>query len=70
MMDKRNIRVLIADDNKEFCNIISDVISFENGMTVEGVANDGMEALKLIREKKPDIALLDMIMPNPLILIH
>ena len=57
-------RVVIADDNREFSNIISKYISSVDGFEVVGIAKDGVEALSLVKEKSPDILILDIIMPH------
>ena len=64
MMEKTNISVVIADDNKEFCNILNDYLLNQRDIVVTGIAKDGIEALKLIKEKKPDLVVLDIIMPH------
>ncbi|MBU5590740.1 sporulation transcription factor Spo0A [Clostridium sp. MSJ-4] len=63
-MDQSKISVLIADDNKEFCNILNDYLLNQRDIIVTGIAKDGLEALKLIEEKKPDLVVLDIIMPQ------
>ena len=63
-MDNSKISVLIADDNKEFCNILNDYLLNQKDIFVCGIAKDGIEALKLIEEKKPDLVVLDIIMPH------
>jgi two-component system response regulator (stage 0 sporulation protein A) len=63
-MDETKIRVVIADDNKEFCNILNDYLLSQRDIVVTGIAKDGLEALKLIEEKKPDLVVLDIIMPH------
>lgn len=63
-MDEPKINIVIADDNKEFCNILNDYLIREKDIVVTGIANDGVEALKLIEEKRPDLLVLDIIMPN------
>lgn len=63
-MEQRSISVLIADDNKEFCNILSDYFSSQKDITVVGVAKDGIEVLELIEVTKPDLVVLDIIMPH------
>ena len=63
-MGNTKINVLITDDNKEFCNILNDYLSNQKDMVVTGIANDGVEALKLIEEKRPDLVILDIIMPH------
>jgi two-component system, response regulator, stage 0 sporulation protein A len=62
-MEDTKISVIIADDNKEFCNILSDYLLNQRDIVVIGVAKDGLEALKLIEQKKPDLVVLDIIMP-------
>lgn len=64
IMEKNNISVVIADDNKEFCNILNDYLLNQRDIIVTGIAKDGIEALKLIQEKKPDLVILDIIMPH------
>lgn len=63
-MDQRSINVLIADDNKEFCNILSDYFLSQKDINVVGVAKDGIEVLELIEDTKPDLVVLDIIMPR------
>lgn len=63
-MEDSRISVLIADDNKEFCNILNDYLLNQRDIVVTGIAKDGIEALKLIEEKKPDLVVLDIIMPH------
>jgi len=63
-MENNKISVVIADDNKEFCNILNDYLLNQRDIVVTGVAKDGIEALKLIQEKRPDLVVLDIIMPH------
>ncbi|WP_123053584.1 sporulation transcription factor Spo0A [Clostridium sp. JN-1] len=63
-MEQSKISVVIADDNKEFCNILNDYLLNQRDIVVTGIAKDGIEALKLIQEKKPDLLVLDIIMPH------
>lgn len=63
-MEDSKINVLIADDNKEFCNILNDYLMNQKDIIVVGIAKDGLEALKLIQEKRPDLVVLDIIMPH------
>ena len=63
-MDESKISVIIADDNKEFCNILNDYLLNQRDIVVTGIAKDGIEALKLIQERKPDLVVLDIIMPH------
>jgi two-component system, response regulator, stage 0 sporulation protein A len=63
-MEEQKISVLIADDNKEFCSILNDYLLNQRDIIVTGIAKDGLEALKLIEERKPDLVVLDIIMPH------
>ncbi len=63
-MEQRSINVLIADDNKEFCNILSDYFLSQKDINVVGVAKDGVEVLELIEQTNPDLVVLDIIMPH------
>ena len=62
MSDK--VRVIIADDNPDFVNTLIGYLEKEEDIEIAGIARDGKEAVTLILEKKPDIALLDVIMPH------
>lgn len=63
-MEQPKISIIIADDNKKFRDMLNDYLRSQNDMAVIGHAEDGVEALKLIQEKKPDLVILDMIMPQ------
>ncbi|MCI9063060.1 MAG: sporulation transcription factor Spo0A [Clostridia bacterium] len=61
---KEKITVLIADDNPEFSKTLATYLENEVDMEIIGVARDGVEALDVIKEKLPDVAILDVIMPH------
>lgn len=56
--------MIIADDNKDFCSILSDYLATQDDVEVVGIAKDGLEALELITKKRPDVLVLDIIMPH------
>lgn len=58
------IRVAIADDNREFVGIIQEYLSEQPDIDVVGVGYDGEEILKVIETEKPDVMILDIIMPH------
>ncbi len=61
---KSKIDILIADDNKDFCEILTEYISKEEDFEIVGVAKDGLEAVDLVTKKLPDVLILDIIMPH------
>jgi len=62
----QRIEVLLADDNREFTNLLSEYISEQSDMAVAGVAYNGEEVLRHLEEtrKVPDVLILDIIMPH------
>ena len=61
---KEKISVLIADDNTEFANTMAGYLSKHEDMEIVGMAKDGNEAVEMVKNMKPDVALLDVIMPH------
>jgi two-component system, NarL family, response regulator DegU len=58
------LRVLIADDHPIFRRGLCEVIETEPGLRLVGQAGNGEEALRLIDELRPDVAILDVSMPK------
>lgn len=63
-MERKKIKVLIVDDNKDFCDILKEYLEKQDDIEIIGVANDGKQAIELIPEKSPDLVILDIIMPH------
>lgn len=63
-MYKSPIKVLIADDNKDFVDILNDYFEQQEDFSVVGSAYNGLETLDLINLKLPDVVVLDIIMPH------
>lgn len=59
-----DIKVLVVDDSAVMREEISDLITSTAGMSVAGVATDGLDALAKIAELRPDIVTLDIQMPR------
>src|SRR5687768_8608753 len=59
-----DIRVILADDHPVFRQGLRQIIEIEPGLSVLADAGDGAEALRLIQSQHPDIAVLDINMPQ------
>jgi len=63
-MMRKAIKIVIADDNREFCELLKEFLSQQDDLILVGIANNGLEALELIEKHSPDIIVLDIIMPH------
>ncbi len=61
MTELNRIRVLLADDNKAMLSQITKLLTAN--CDVVGEMSDGRQALKAVKELKPDILVLDISMP-------
>jgi DNA-binding NarL/FixJ family response regulator len=58
------IRVILADDHAVVRKGIREFLEIGGGVIVVAEASDGLEAMRLIREHRPDVAVLDIQMPG------
>ena len=58
------VRVLIADDHAILREGLADLLAEQPGIEVVGQAVDGDDTLAKVRELKPDVLLLDLLMPK------
>lgn len=58
------IRVVLADDHAAVRQGVRQFLETDEGMAVVAEATDGLEAVRLIRELHPDVAVLDIQMPG------
>lgn len=63
-MDSEPIRILMADDSGDLCDLVSQAVRRRPDMSLVGVAHTGREALRMVAEKDPDVLLLDLVMPE------
>ncbi|MBS4202235.1 response regulator transcription factor [Bacillus sp. FJAT-49732] len=57
------IRIVIAEDQRMLRGALGALLDFEEDLEVVGQAENGEEALKLVKELKPDVCLMDIEMP-------
>ncbi|MGE5613798.1 MAG: sporulation transcription factor Spo0A [Bacillota bacterium] len=58
------ISVLVVDDNTKFCDMLREYIDRTGDMKVAGFAENGAKAIETIKILKPDVVILDIIMPE------
>ena len=58
-----SVRIALADDHKLFRETIRDMLNTEPGFRVVAEAENGLCALELVQKHRPDIVLMDVIMP-------
>lgn len=61
--ESNQIKVLVADDNREFCGILRDYFTNEPEFELVEICSNGMEVLDVIAKKEVEVIILDLIMP-------
>ncbi len=62
--DGQEIRILLADDHPIFRDGLKRLLEAEPGFKVIGEASNGVEAVRLVKQLKPELLLLDLSMPQ------
>jgi len=60
----KTLRVLVVDDSRVGRTMLGRIVAADPEMTVVGEAEDGGEALRMLPELKPDLVLMDIMMPK------
>lgn len=58
------IRIVIAEDQRMLLGALGSLLNLEDDMEVVGQASNGEEAVKLVKQLKPDICIMDIEMPG------
>ena len=58
------IKVAIVDDNRELIGIMQEFLSQQSDIVLVGTAFDGEGILTIIAESRPDVVILDLVMPQ------
>ncbi len=58
------MNIAIADDNRQALDMLGEILENEKGFHVVGKAENGNEAYDMIVETKPDVVLMDIVMPG------
>jgi YesN/AraC family two-component response regulator len=57
------MKVIICDDQDIVRDGLELLLKLENDIQIVGVASDGVEAVEMVKQKKPDMVLMDLKMP-------
>jgi len=60
----KGIRIIVADDNRNICQMLQNYFQGQDDLSIVGVAYNGLEAVELIKTQEPDLIILDLVMPN------
>jgi len=60
----KNIRVMIADDHKIVRLGLAALLATESDLTLVGEAEDGVQAVRTAIEARPDVVIMDLLMPK------
>ncbi|QSX06810.1 sporulation transcription factor Spo0A [Sedimentibacter sp. zth1] len=61
---KEKVKIVIADDNKEFRGVLKDFLLSKNVFDILAMADDGIKAIEAVEKYEPDVLILDIIMPH------
>jgi len=60
----KKIRVLLVEDQALVREGLAAIFSFQTEIEVVGQAKDGLEAVEMLESTRPDVILLDLVMPR------
>jgi len=60
----QKVKVCLADDNRELVALLNEYISAQPDLEIVGLAYNGNECLEIVEKTKPDVLILDIIMPH------
>ena len=63
-MEKATFQILVVDDHEPWRRFVCSLLQKQAGLQVVGEATDGLEAIQKVTERKPDLVLLDIGLPN------
>ena len=61
---EKHTTVMIADNQEEFCAGLTGALQRADFFQVVGTVSDGEQAVRMITERKPDILVLDLMLPK------
>lgn len=64
LTDQKSIRLLLVDDNEILRETLTDYLGIFEDIDVVGAAANGVEGIELCAQLLPDVALIDLVMPE------
>ena len=61
---KRKTKVMIVDDHAVVRMGLAAIVNLEDDLSVCGEAEDGVSAVRRVREVEPDVIVMDLVMPG------
>ncbi|OQB23879.1 MAG: Stage 0 sporulation protein A [Firmicutes bacterium ADurb.Bin182] len=58
------IKAMVVDDNEQILESISDFFAMKGTVQISGLAGNSLEAIELFEKNRPDIIILDLVMPK------
>jgi CheY-like chemotaxis protein len=63
MPSEKRLRVMVVDDQEAVCDVVADTIRYA-GHEIVGTARDGVEAVSRAEQLRPDLVVMDVLMPR------
>ena len=60
----KKVKIIVADDNRNLCQMLQNYLQDQEDLSIVGIANNGLDAWELIQTQEPDLIILDLVMPN------
>jgi DNA-binding NarL/FixJ family response regulator len=64
ILDDVTLRIVLVDDSTQFLDTAEDFLSRERQLSIVGRAQNGAEAIEIVRALRPDLVLMDVSMPG------
>ena len=61
---ENRMKTLIADSNEDFCRSLADTLTRNGSCEICGTAYDGVTAAELLAAKRPDVLIMDLMLPR------
>ena len=63
-VESNTISIMLADDNRDFCELVSKFLSSQPNFYVQEIFHNGNDVLDALQKELPDVLILDIIMPH------